>query len=121
MRVRLIKGALLQTTQAVCGTHSATPLLPQLLKRIWLLQKPDTRIQQVAGTDVIADDLLHPHIGGNKLRKLDALLPDLEGAGCTDVVRAPQYTRRHSILGVCSLCLSSAGLRTVAHKEQALC
>ena len=78
--------ALLQATQATRGIHSATPLLPQLLERSWLLPKPDTHIQRVLGVDVIADDLLHPHIGGNKLRKFDALLPDLQEAGCTDVV-----------------------------------
>ena len=80
--------ALLQATQAARGSHSASSLLPRLLKRSWLLPKPDTRILRVAGVDIVADDLLHPHVGGNKLRKLDALLPDLEEAGCTDVVRA---------------------------------
>jgi D-cysteine desulfhydrase len=36
---------------------------------------------------VLRDDLLHPLLGGNKLRKLDALLPLLEDCGATDVVR----------------------------------
>ena len=35
---------------------------------------------------VIQDDLLHPVLGGNKLRKLDALLPALQESGATDVV-----------------------------------
>ena len=39
------------------------------------------------GFRVIRDDLLHPVAGGNKLRKLDALLPALLAAGTTDVVR----------------------------------
>ena len=35
---------------------------------------------------VLHDDLLHPVLGGNKLRKLDALIPALLGSGVTDVV-----------------------------------
>ncbi|CAM6096302.1 unnamed protein product [Calypogeia fissa] len=35
---------------------------------------------------VIRDDLLHPLLGGNKLRKLDALLPILEDCKATDVI-----------------------------------
>lgn len=35
---------------------------------------------------IIQDDLLHPVLGGNKLRKLDGLLPELQAKGCTDVV-----------------------------------
>ena len=36
---------------------------------------------------VVRDDLLHPIAGGNKLRKLDALLPALLASGATDIVR----------------------------------
>jgi D-cysteine desulfhydrase len=36
---------------------------------------------------VVQDDLLHPILGGNKLRKLDALLPEVKASGCTDLVR----------------------------------
>ena len=35
---------------------------------------------------IIQDDLLHPILGGNKLRKLDALMPDLGASGVTDLV-----------------------------------
>ena len=35
---------------------------------------------------LLQDDLLHPILGGNKLRKLDALMPHLAAAGVTDVV-----------------------------------
>lgn len=35
---------------------------------------------------VVQDDLLHPVLGGNKLRKLDGLLPEVKGTGCTDLV-----------------------------------
>lgn len=36
---------------------------------------------------IVRDDLIHPLINGNKARKLDALLPLLEGHSITDVVR----------------------------------
>lgn len=39
-----------------------------------------------ATVTVIHDDLLHPVLGGNKLRKLDAVLPTLQASGVTDVV-----------------------------------
>lgn len=39
-----------------------------------------------ATLSVIHDDLLHPVLGGNKLRKLDALLPALKTSGVTNVV-----------------------------------
>lgn len=68
--------------------RSAHPVLPQLLSRKWLLPKPDTEIRTACGFDIIHDDLLHPVSGGNKLRKLDALLPELQASGCTDVVRS---------------------------------
>ena len=35
---------------------------------------------------LLQDDLLHPVLGGNKLRKLDALVPHLVATGVTDVV-----------------------------------
>ena len=35
---------------------------------------------------VLRDDLIHPLYGGNKARKLDALVPALLQAGVTDVV-----------------------------------
>ena len=36
---------------------------------------------------VVQDDLLHPVLGGNKCRKLDALMPSLAQEGVTHVVR----------------------------------
>ena len=39
---------------------------------------------------VVQDDLLHPILGGNKLRKLDGLLPEVKATGCTDLVRLLQ-------------------------------
>lgn len=38
---------------------------------------------------VIRDDLLHPMMGGNKLRKLDAIIPLLQAHEVTDVVSRP--------------------------------
>lgn len=35
---------------------------------------------------LLQDDLLHPIMGGNKMRKLDALLPAIHAEGYTDVV-----------------------------------
>lgn len=81
-----------------------------LLDRAWLLKRPDTQLQHIRGKAiayddgcggskgissglaagpgfwVVRDDLLHPVAGGNKLRKLDALLPQLRDAGATDIV-----------------------------------
>jgi hypothetical protein len=72
-----------------------------LLDREWLLPDPATKLKEVyleeepragkrSGTlsfYVIRDDLLHPIMGGNKLRKLDAIIPFFQGHGITDVVR----------------------------------
>ncbi|MCO5574556.1 hypothetical protein L7F22_028344 [Adiantum nelumboides] len=89
--------------------------IAQLLNRKWFLSRPDTLIHPVLISGkpdaydidklhfssskeskrfldtrsvfhVIRDDLLHPLMGGNKLRKLDALLPLLQSASVTDVV-----------------------------------
>jgi hypothetical protein len=44
--------------------------------------------RQLAGPSflVLRDDLLHPSMGGNKLRKLDGLIPQLQADGVSDVV-----------------------------------
>lgn len=78
----------------------------QILDRSWLLSSAATKTTTVVGRDgvwrtaqaqaqghgacsfhVIRDDLLHPIMGGNKLRKLDAVIPLLQAHGVTDVVR----------------------------------
>ncbi|KAG0600900.1 hypothetical protein M758_11G069400 [Ceratodon purpureus] len=75
---------------------------PQILDRSWLLPSAATKTTEVVGREgdwgsvegelpgscfhVIRDDLLHPIMGGNKLRKLDALIPLLQARGVTDVV-----------------------------------
>ncbi|XP_024539891.1 D-cysteine desulfhydrase 2, mitochondrial isoform X1 [Selaginella moellendorffii] len=40
---------------------------------------------------VIRDDLLHPTLGGNKIRKLDAVVPFLKDEEITDVVRTSLF------------------------------
>lgn len=92
------------------------PVLNQMLSRDWLLSSPDSSLFRIVlpirsnGSDVFSaiketrkegifssngdegvfwilrDDLLHPLMGGNKLRKLDALLPLLEANNVTDVL-----------------------------------
>lgn len=57
----------------------------------FLLPDPSVRIDRVPwrGSEtmrLVRDDLLHPIAGGNKLRKLDALLPKLKEDGVTDIV-----------------------------------
>ena len=52
---------------------------------------PQLKVVSLAQTQgnllVIQDDLLHPVLGGNKLRKLDALLPEIKTLQCTDLAR----------------------------------
>jgi D-cysteine desulfhydrase len=77
----------------------------KILARPWLLPSVATKVKEVHvenksnwGPDlesqgysfhVIRDDLLHPLMGGNKLRKLDALVPLFQAHRATDVVRRP--------------------------------
>ena len=50
------------------------------------MQLKGVQLQGGAGFQLIQDDLLHPYCGGNKLRKLDAIMPELLHRGVTDVV-----------------------------------
>ena len=61
-----------------------------LRERYARLQIKEYRVSDApdAWVTILHDDLLHPVMGGNKLRKLDALLPTLQPSGITDVVRA---------------------------------
>jgi len=95
-------------------THPVESSQSPLLNRAWLLKTPNTEVgsllslQQKSATYhtqactqvqirkvtldtgqllVLQDDLLHPILGGNKLRKLDALLSEVKASGCTDLVR----------------------------------
>ena len=104
------------------ATQSAGALaqVEGLLDREWLLKRPDTQLQHIRGATsayasescggsggdtlgptlgpgfwVVRDDLLHPVAGGNKLRKMDALLPQLKNAGATDIVCLPPGQRTH--------------------------
>ena len=55
---------------------------------------------------MVQDDLLHPVLGGNKCRKLDALMPSLVQEGVTHVVRWLLSLSTGCLQGV-----GSAGLR----------
>jgi D-cysteine desulfhydrase len=46
---------------------------------------------------VVRDDLLHPLVGGNKLRKLDAIIPALAAAHVTDVVTCGGAQSAHTV------------------------
>ncbi|KAK9813945.1 hypothetical protein WJX73_005968 [Symbiochloris irregularis] len=77
-----------------------------LLQRPWLLTTPSTRRDWVpkpgssSKTDqhlcILRDDLLHPLYGGNKSRKLDALIPSLVHSGVTDVVTCGGVQSAHT-------------------------
>lgn len=87
---------------AICdhARHTDSPLAPALLKRKWLLKSPDSVIRKVSldcgELLIIQDDLLHPILGGNKLRKLDALLPEVEATGCTDLLTCGGLQSAHT-------------------------
>jgi hypothetical protein len=54
----------------------------------WLRVVQCKRIEGEGGCfTLLQDDLLHPILGGNKMRKLDALLPAIQAEGYTDLVR----------------------------------
>jgi hypothetical protein len=55
-------------------------------------------VQQISQGDgaiwVVRDDLLHPIVGGNKYRKLDAVIPRLLADGVQHVVSGAGRARR---------------------------
>ena len=103
--------------QPLARVVAASGALSAVLSREWLLEKPDSQVvhmrvpnsqcstapyvsvtlccvlqlrQVILSTNeltIVQDDLLHPVLGGNKLRKPDGLLPEVKGTGCTDLVR----------------------------------
>ncbi|CAL8470386.1 g9928 [Coccomyxa elongata] len=75
-----------------------------------MLDHPDTKIRTVTCSGggnqelrIIQDDLLHPILGGNKLRKLDALMPALSASGFTDLVTCGGLQSAHTA-AVASAC-----------------
>ncbi|KAA6420287.1 MAG: hypothetical protein FRX49_09771, partial [Trebouxia sp. A1-2] len=84
----------------VGDTIPVESLHPPLLDRAWLLKSPNTGIRKVAleigQLLVVQDDLLHPILGGNKLRKLDALLPEVKASGCTDLLTCGGLQSAHT-------------------------
>lgn len=78
-----------------------------LQDRAWLLDAPDSRLTTVkSGKDssfiVIRDDLLHPFVSGNKMRKLDGLWPELVKRGVKDVITCGGLQSAH-LLAVAAL------------------
>lgn len=82
-------------------------MLDEVLDRPWFLNAHSVRVDRknCDGVDirVVRDDLLHPWAGGNKLRKLDAWLPELERQGITDVVTCGGVQSAHAT-SVAALC-----------------
>lgn len=120
----------------VSNTCRDSEVLAQILNRRWLLSRPDTRIQPVLVSCrpaddnlqslrfsscreptqenngvlyIIRDDLLHPVMGGNKLRKLDALLPLLHSASVTDVITCGGCQSAHA--AALAVACAESGLR----------
>lgn len=93
------------------------PLDALLARTSWLLPDARASIQLLpvpghasATLRVVRDDLLHPHIAGNKARKLDGLLPALAAAGSTDVLTCGGLHSAHAA-AVAAAC-ASLGLRS---------
>ncbi|KAG2448972.1 hypothetical protein HYH02_005726 [Chlamydomonas schloesseri] len=59
---------------------------------------------------MLRDDLLHPVLGGNKVRKLDALLPELRHSGVTDVVTCGGVQSAHT--AAVAVAAAELGLRS---------
>ncbi|KXZ44202.1 hypothetical protein GPECTOR_71g563 [Gonium pectorale] len=59
---------------------------------------------------MLRDDLLHPVLGGNKVRKLDALLPQLLAEGVTDVLTCGGVQSAHT--AAVAVAAAEAGLRS---------
>ncbi|GLC43325.1 hypothetical protein PLESTM_001458900 [Pleodorina starrii] len=66
---------------------------------------PDT-----ASFYILRDDLLHPVLGGNKVRKLDGLVPELLDEGATDLVTCGGVQSAH--LAAVAVVAAEAGLRS---------
>ncbi|KAL3130518.1 hypothetical protein ABBQ38_008333 [Trebouxia sp. C0009 RCD-2024] len=81
---------------------AAVDALSPILRRKWLLDNPDSQLRRLKVTAaageliVVQDDLLHPVLGGNKLRKLDGLLPEVKATGCTDLLTCGGLQSAHT-------------------------
>ncbi|GLI69952.1 hypothetical protein VaNZ11_014693 [Volvox africanus] len=64
----------------------------------------------VAPLYILRDDLMHPILGGNKVRKLDALVPELLSKGITDVVTCGGVQSAH--LAAVAVVAAEAGLQS---------
>lgn len=75
-------------------------MLDELLNRRWLLDSPAVRLdtRECDGTPIriVRDDLLHPWASGNKLRKLDAWLPEMRRQGVEVVITCGGVQSAHA-------------------------
>jgi 1-aminocyclopropane-1-carboxylate deaminase/D-cysteine desulfhydrase-like pyridoxal-dependent ACC family enzyme len=100
-----------------CFAHgSSAAALDALLARTpWLLPHAGSSITTLpvpGGTlRCVRDDLLHPHITGNKARKLDGLLPSLVAAGVSDVLTCGGVHSAHAA----AVAAAAAGAGVRAH------
>ncbi|MCA9563239.1 MAG: pyridoxal-phosphate dependent enzyme [Myxococcales bacterium] len=77
----------------------------------WILPNAAIRIEEPPslGVRVLRDDLLHPFASGNKVRKLDGLLPRFRSGGVSDVVTCGGLQSAHTA-AVAVLC-AQLGMR----------
>jgi D-cysteine desulfhydrase len=101
-----------------CAHGAAAPdtvaAVDELLQRTpWLLRHASSAVTTLPVDGgvlrVVRDDLLHPHIAGNKARKLDGLLPALLAQGVTDVVTCGGVHSAHA--AAVAAASAAAGLR----------
>jgi 1-aminocyclopropane-1-carboxylate deaminase/D-cysteine desulfhydrase-like pyridoxal-dependent ACC family enzyme len=92
---------------------SAAALNELLARTSWLLPQPGSSVTAlpVPGGTLwcVRDDLLHPHIAGNKARKLDGLLPALVARGVSDVLTCGGVHSAHA--AAVAAAAAGAGMR----------
>ncbi|KAK9816307.1 hypothetical protein WJX74_006529 [Apatococcus lobatus] len=114
-----------------CGigqpTESAQSTEKHFLERGWLFSTPAVKVEQLQASIsgqpeseilVIRDDLLHPLIGGNKVRKLDGMLPSLKEAGVTHVVTCGGLQSSHTAAVACACAENGMHAHLVIRGEQ---
>ena len=82
-----VHGFFVYKTYHACAEHPCNTAIPLTALQRLQLDYVTPQGGNGCGFTVVRDDLLHPIAGGNKLRKLDALLPALLASGTTDIVR----------------------------------
>ncbi|KAK9845694.1 hypothetical protein WJX84_007525, partial [Apatococcus fuscideae] len=117
-------------TSLSAGSAAKPPVVPaarELLQRNWLFPTPAVKIQQLkistsrqqqTEIHVVRDDLLHPLVGGNKIRKLDGMLPALKEAGVTHVVTCGGMQSSHTAAVACACAENGMHAHIVIRGEQ---